>query len=102
MKKQMKLDLSSVIVQNEGHIAANMDGEKVMMNVKTSKYYNLGEIGGSIWDLTTAPIKISEVINRLTAEYDVSREQCEEQVITFLKNLQKEGLIQIGQETEVS
>ena len=28
-----------------------MDGEKVMLSINNGKYYNLGEIGGDIWEL---------------------------------------------------
>lgn len=43
------LSLETVLVQREGNIASDMDGEKVMLNVKNGKYYNLGEVGGEIW-----------------------------------------------------
>lgn len=96
---EKKITSSSVVVQNEGYVASNMDGEKVMMSIKNSKYYNLGEIGGAIWDAAVRPVTVSEIIARLLSEYDVSREQCERQVIAFLENLQKEGLIQTGKGT---
>jgi hypothetical protein len=98
---EKKITPSSVVVQNEGHIASNMDGEKVMMSIKNSKYYNLGGIGGIIWDAAVRPIKVCDLVDHLLMEYDVSREQCELQVITFLEKLQKEGLIQSSKGTEV-
>ncbi|ALC82602.1 MULTISPECIES: lasso peptide biosynthesis PqqD family chaperone [Bacillus] len=96
-----KITPDSVVAQNEGYIASNMDGEKVMMSIKNSKYYNLGEIGGAIWDAAVRPIKVSDLVTHLQSEYDVNREQCERQVIAFLENLQKEGLIQSGKGSEV-
>lgn len=98
---EKKITPSTVVAQNEGYIASNMDGEKVMMSIKNSKYYNLGEIGGAIWDAAVRPITVSDLVNRLLSEYEVTREQCEKQVIAFLEKLQKEGLIQSGKGIEV-
>ena len=80
-------------VQKEGNVVSDMDGEKVMLSVHNGKYYNLGEIGGVIWGLMDAPKSIKELVDRLTAEYDVSPEECEGQVQSFLNMLKKEELI---------
>ena len=80
-------------VQNEGHIVSDMDGEKVMLSVHNGKYYNLGEIGGVIWELLSEPKSVKELVEYLTTEYDVSQEECEVQVQSFLNMLKKEELI---------
>ena len=82
------------VVQATGNVASNMDGEKVLLSVKNSKYYNLGEIGGSIWDLIEKPISVSKLIDALMEQYAVNQTECEEQVINFLELLYKEDLIQ--------
>ena len=45
-----RISLKCQIVQSEENIVSDMDGEKVMLNVRKGKYYNLGETG-EIWDL---------------------------------------------------
>ncbi|MCM3568203.1 lasso peptide biosynthesis PqqD family chaperone [Neobacillus mesonae] len=93
MLKVQNISYNSIISQSQGNIAADMDGEKVLMSIKNSKYYNLGEIGGEIWSLISKPKSIKEVIDHLTSEYNVGHDDCEQQVITFLKELKKEGLV---------
>lgn len=93
MTKYHSLALEHMIVQAEGNIVCDMDGEKVMLSVHNEKYYNLGEIGGRIWDLLEAPTPISDLITSLVSEYDVDREQCEAQVLSFLESLLAEGII---------
>ena len=39
-------------------IAANMDGEVVMMDIMSGKYYNLGTTDGAIWNLLESPSPI--------------------------------------------
>jgi hypothetical protein len=95
MFKSHEILQNSLIAQKEGNIVSDMDGEKVMMSIKNGKYYNLGEIGGVIWDLIRFPITFNELIITLINEYEVDNEKCEEQVLRFLEMLQKEELIQI-------
>lgn len=84
-----------MVVQVEGYIVSDMNGEKVMMSVDTGKYYNLGRIGGRIWELVASPITVSRLVDTLTSEYDIGRAACEEQVTAFLQSLSKEALIKL-------
>ena len=76
-------------------MVSDMDGEKVMLNIEKGKYYNLGELGGAIWELMSTPIEIKEVIASLLSKYEVEKNECEQQVLSFVHSLHEEGLIQI-------
>ena len=91
----MKLDY--VIVQTKGNIVSDMDGEKVMLSIKNGKYYNLGEIGGIIWESIQEPKSIESIIEELKATYDVTAEQCEADIIPFVEMLRNENLIEVIQ-----
>lgn len=93
MSSQVKAVTAEKFVQKEGNMVSDMDGEKVMLSVHNGKYYNLGEVGGLIWELLEGPKSIKELVDRLIEEYDVSREECESQVHSFLELLIKEELI---------
>ena len=73
-------------------IAANMDGEVVMMDIMSGKYYNLGTTGGAIWNLLESPKTLDELVDALTAKYDVDRATCKAQVEQFLKTGLERGL----------
>jgi hypothetical protein len=96
-----KINLDSIILQNKDHIESDMNGEKVMFSVKNGKYYNLGIVGGDIWELLKEPISINQLISLLMEKYDVQREQCEENVIGFLEHLRCEELISIKSEIKI-
>ena len=51
MIKNQNISLNQTLSQVKGNIVSDMGGEKVMLSVNNGKYYNLGEIGGDIWDL---------------------------------------------------
>lgn len=87
--------VESKIAQIPGNIVSDMDGEKVMLNIENGKYYNLGELGGAIWELIKEPISIDSLIMKLLSEYEVEKIECEKHVISFLKELYSEGLISV-------
>jgi hypothetical protein len=95
MVKTEHISTGHIVTQGEGNIVSDMDGEKVMLSIQNGKYYNLGEMGGVIWDLIINPTTINQLINSLLARYEVEQRECEEQVMTFLKMLNDEGLIKV-------
>jgi hypothetical protein len=90
-----KVSIDRTVGQSKGFIVSDMNGEKVMMSVQNGKYYNLGEIGGLIWEKIQSPTTVSNLINLLILEYNVEHSDCKNQVIDFLDNLHVEGLIEL-------
>jgi hypothetical protein len=90
-----KISLDSIIVQSPGNIISDMDGETVMLSIDNGKYYNLGEMGGYIWNIIKTPSSFNELISKLTNEFDVEVIECEKEVIPFLELLLKEKLIML-------
>lgn len=95
MNQQLKILLDSKVVQTSGLIAADMDGEKVMMSIEQGKYYGLDAIGSSIWELIAKPVTVQEIVEVLIREYDVSEKQCQKEVNIFLNKMYQEGLISL-------
>ncbi|WP_040952947.1 lasso peptide biosynthesis PqqD family chaperone [Gorillibacterium massiliense] len=87
--------LEDTVCQGKGNLVSSMDGEKVLMNIGNGKYYNLGEIGGRIWDLIEAPTPVSQLIDGLMEEYEVKRSTCEEHVFNFLQTMLTERLLEV-------
>ncbi|KPV39326.1 lasso peptide biosynthesis PqqD family chaperone [Alicyclobacillus ferrooxydans] len=89
------LPLNSKVAQKPGNIVTDMDGDKVMLSIEQGKYYNLGSIGGEIWDSMKEPVQIDAIITHLLNEYEVEVSVCKEHVLTFISNLLKEELVVI-------
>ena len=97
MKQESAVGLDFLIVQAEGNIVSDMDGEKVMLSIKNGKYYNLGEVGGFIWECIQQPKSIANIIEEVIATYNVTSEQCEVDIIPFIEMLKEENLIEVFQ-----
>ena len=87
---------TTVLSRRMGLMTADMNGSAVMMDIMSGKYYNLGEVGGRIWELLEEPMTVTALVQKLTAEYDVSAEQCREDIVPFLNTLLDRGLLVEG------
>ncbi|OMF35933.1 metallophosphoesterase [Paenibacillus sp. FSL H8-0548] len=87
--------MERLVVQDPGNIVSDMGEEKVILSIENGKYYNLGVMGSQIWDLLKEPIAIRDVVEALLVDYEVTREVCEEQVLSFLTHLVEERLIHL-------
>lgn len=77
-------------------VAAEMDGETVMISIESGKYYGMDIIGSRIWELLETPKSVADVVRILGEEYEIKQQQCEADVLDFLKYLQKEGLVKVA------
>jgi hypothetical protein len=90
-----KLHLASTLVRINDIISSAIDSETILLHLENSKYYGMDAVGSRIWEILEKPIKLEAIINMLIEEYEVSKEQCEQDVYAYLAQLLEEGLIQI-------
>lgn len=87
---------NTILSRRAGLMTADMNGSAVMMDIMTGKYYNLGQVGGRIWELLEEPMTLAALIKKLTDEYDVSATQCRTDILPFLDTLLERGLLLEG------
>jgi len=88
-----ELDNKIPIKRNDDVLYNKLDEEVVMLSVENSEYYGFDSIGSRIWELLEEPLNLQEIVDRLTEEYDVSREICTNDTIKFLQKLADKNLI---------
>jgi hypothetical protein len=89
------LDLHMRVRRIDDVLDTEIDEQTVMMDIDQGRYFGLNQTGTRIWTLLSQPIVIGDLCGRLTEEFDISREQCEQQLIDFLENLLDRGLLQV-------
>lgn len=83
-----------VLNRKMGIMTADMNGATVMLDIETGKYFNLGEVGGRIWELLEQPTSVKDLVSTLVQEYDVAEEKCLEDIVPFLEKMVDRGLIE--------
>lgn len=95
MKSDDALLPTSRIESNKRSAACDLEGEMVILNLDSGIYFGLNPVGASIWRYIESRRSLHEVIDYLMAEYSVSRERCQTEVIALLNNMAVHGLIDI-------
>ena len=81
-------------------MSRRLDLETVMMDVEKDAYYGLNETGTWIWELLTEPMSVASVRDRLAAEFEVTPQKCERDVIAFVQSLVSRGLVEVRPDAE--
>ncbi|MCI0440307.1 MAG: PqqD family peptide modification chaperone [Chloroflexi bacterium] len=76
-------------------LSADLGDEVVILNVSKGVYYGLENVGYLIWKLIERRHTVGEIALAIVSEFDVDFEQCKRDVIELLKELEREGLIEI-------
>ncbi len=87
--RDSKADLTpTVIVQRtEGQISSDLDGETVLMSIDSGKYFGMDSVGSRVWALIEQPMSVRGICDILMEEFEVEADQCEREVIEFLREL---------------
>jgi hypothetical protein len=52
------LNLDSTVVHHPDIVAADMDGETVMMSIEAGEYFGLNDVGTFLWEFMAEPVRI--------------------------------------------
>lgn len=69
-----------------------LEGEMVLLNLRTGVYFGLDPVGTAIWRLLEARRTVGEIVEALVAEYDVGEAAAEEDVRRFVAALGENAL----------
>lgn len=94
-------ELSSLfVVAVKDQIYRDLEGEAVILNLKSGMYYGLNEVGVRVWQLLREPTSVKEIRDTLLGEYEVESDQCEHELLALLQDLTDNGLIEVEGETD--
>ena len=76
-------------------VSSDLAGETILLSMQSAMYYGLDQVGSRIWELVREPIRVSDLRDAIELEYDVDPQQCEADVLAFLRELAFKGLIEV-------
>lgn len=91
----MPVTLDSTVARHPDPLAAEVDGETVLMSVERGNYYGLAQTGQDIWSRIAQPVRVTDLVAALSADYDAPRPVIEAETLVFLSRLADEGLIRV-------
>ena len=70
-----------------------LDGQAVLLNIASSRYYQANQLGRVIWESLETPRRIADVVEHVVSRYRVDHERCRRDVMAFLTRLHDAGLV---------
>jgi hypothetical protein len=78
-------------------LARRVGDELVLVHPRRNEVFSLNATGARLWELVGEGRSRSELVDQLTAEFDVSREAAEGETDRLLAQLEREGLLARGE-----
>jgi hypothetical protein len=70
-----------------------VENELVLLNLDTSDYFTLNEIGGIIWERLGEGATIEDIQDKICQEYEVTAAQANKDITTLIAKLRKANLL---------
>jgi Coenzyme PQQ synthesis protein D (PqqD) len=87
MQRDVVLHLSPDVISRE------LDGESVVLDLSSGRYFGLNAVGTRVWQLIQQGQPVDGLIRAVTAEYDADVDAVERDVLALLEDLKLRGLI---------
>jgi hypothetical protein len=96
------MDLATRVTVPESVLFRDLDGEAVLLETATGRYYGLNEVGTRMWSLLQLHGEIEAVCRALLTEYQVPAHELRRDLLDFVGLLTSHRLIEIASSQEVS
>ena len=85
--------MGKVPVKNEEIVWRNLEGEAVLLNPNSGKYFGMNEVGCSFWEKVDGKRNVGEIVDLLFGEYKVERNNLEKDIDELVAALEKNQII---------
>ncbi len=88
------ITLETVIARRADLMTSELSpSELVMLSLENNAYYGMEDTAKAIWDQLGQPRPLSAVVAALQEQFDVDEATCQQDVLEFVKDLLKNGLV---------
>lgn len=93
--KMVPFDFNQRIALPQNVLYKDLNGEAVLLNLSTETYFGLDEVGNRMISVLVSSESIEAAYRTLLEEYEVNPETLRSDLLSFIENLIKEGLIYV-------
>ncbi|MET0516059.1 MAG: PqqD family protein [Nitrospiraceae bacterium] len=72
-----------------------MDGEMVLLNLCSGRYYTLNAVGATVWECSREGKTLGDIHHTICARFEVSPDRAEEDLLALIDQLVGEGLLSV-------
>lgn len=87
--------LDSIVIASPDQVSSDLAGETVLLSMTSAKYYGFAGVGSRIWELVATATSVRAICDTIEQEFEVSRAECETDVLGFLGVCVEHGLVEV-------
>jgi hypothetical protein len=95
--KAMSIEMSTIVKQSKEQVSCSLNEEVAILNLKSTLYFGLDEVGAYIWRAMSEPRSVSELCRQILDHFEIDEPHCHADVLEFLGKLEETGLIEFVQ-----
>ena len=88
----MKLETQKITISEEA-LSQEVNGETVILDLKSESYFGLDEVGTRVWQLLQEHGDVQKVFDAMLEEFDVDADTLASDVKNLIDDLTEKGLI---------
>jgi hypothetical protein len=92
------ISIGSVVVVGKDQVSSDLSGDVDILHRVSGRSYTLSHVGARIWRLIHEPTPLAAVRDTIAQEYDVQLERCEADVLSLVRELAAERLVDVIRE----
>ncbi|NBC02666.1 MAG: PqqD family peptide modification chaperone [Bacteroidetes bacterium] len=85
----------TTIIRTNKALVSSIEDELVMFDVNAGQYYGLNNVATAVWNHLETKKTVDELCQSLTREFDISLDECRNELLEFLPELEEKGLIEV-------
>lgn len=95
MQDERMVQLHQKVKISEEVFAQEVDGEMVLLDMKSEEYFGMDEVGTATWNALQGTQELTKVLEVLQNQYDVEPGVLQKDLLSFVGNLVQNGLIEV-------
>jgi hypothetical protein len=92
------LDLSAIVTPSPEVLVQELDGEAVLLNLESERYFGLDDVGTRLWQHLLEHRRLERVCEEMQKEYDVDESTLRADVLGLVDELIAAGIVSVEQD----
>lgn len=87
--------MAGKIVISKDILFREIEGEAVLLNIRTGVYFGMNPVGTGIWRIMEKKKNLEDVLESMLENFEIDRKTCEQDLAEFVGRLEKNDLVSI-------
>jgi hypothetical protein len=75
-------------------MARRVDGDVVILDITSGQFFGINDVGALVWDLLEHDTTRDDLVDAVTAQFDVDAAQARDDIDTLIAQLSDAGLVE--------